>query len=121
MFLFRDVIDKQIVDCHDDKAGKVDDILLELCPGERPAVRAIVTGHGAAAAVLPGPIAWFVRWMERAVLGLDGIKPITIDWEYVTKIDVTVHLDLDRRRDRLTETEESVWRRWIKPLPWSQR
>jgi hypothetical protein len=121
MFLFRDVMDKGLVDCHGHKAGKVDDILLELRPGEQPSVRAIMTGHGAAAPIFPSWMTRLTRWMEERVLGQTRIEPMVVGWEHVTKIDVVVHLDLDRATDRLTQTEHVLWQRWLSALPWAER
>lgn len=121
MLLFRDVMDKQLVDCHDDKMGRVDDLLLDLEPGKPPAVRAIITGHGAGRAVMPHFLGRAVTWLEKRLLGLAGVEPVEIGWEHVTRIDVAVHLDVDRKQVGGTETEHALWERWIKPLPRSQR
>jgi sporulation protein YlmC with PRC-barrel domain len=121
MFLFRDVMDKGLVDCHGHKAGKVDDIVLDLREGEPPAVRAIVTGRGAAAPIFPQWIMRLAGWIEGNLLGHATGDPVVVGWEHVTKIDVAVHLDLDRRTGRLTETEQAIWQRWIKSLPWAER
>lgn len=121
MFLFRDVMDKQLVDCHGDKAGKVDDLLLALEPGRLPVVRAVVSGRGASAAVFPRTFARLAARLEERLLGVGSIEPVTVCWSDVTRIDVVVRLDVDRRQAGLTRTEESIWRRWIRPLPWSER
>lgn len=121
MFLFRDVMDKGLVDAQGHKAGKVDDVLLELRPNRPPAVRSIVSGRGAARPIFP---AWMLRlagWVEDRAMGPGQNKPTTVGWEHVTKIDVVVHLDLDRDRDGLMETQEALWQRWIKRLPWAER
>lgn len=120
MFLFRDVMDKELVDCHDDKIGKVDDLLLELRPGNLPAVTAILTGHGASASLMPNFLRRITEWLEGRLLGLP-IEPFTIGWKHVTRIDVVVYLDLDREKDGLLDTETAIWNRWIKHLPWAQR
>lgn len=121
MFLFRHVMDKELVDRDGFKAGKVDDIVLELRPGELPAVRAIVTSHGALIPMLPSPIGRLVTWLERHMLGLGTFEPQEVAWEHVSAIDVVVHLDLKREEAGLIHTQETIWRRFIQPLPGGDR
>lgn len=120
MFVFRDVMDKELVDRDGYKAGKVDDLLLELEPGELPAVKAILTGHGTSASLMPAWLTRITEWIEEHLLDLP-IQPFTIGWDHVTSIDVVVHLDLDREKDGLLDTEHAIWNRWIKHLPWAER
>ncbi len=120
--LGRDVLDKEILDRDGFKGGKVDDLLLEWGPGERPAVRAIVTQHGALAALLGARVGSLAAWLRRGVLGFgDDVTPTTIDWKHVTKIDVTVHIDLEREQAGLLRAEQAIWERWIKYLPLARR
>ena len=120
--LGRDVLDKEILDRAGYKGGKVDDLLLELRDGERPVVRAIVTQHGALARVLGDRAErWAARW-RRAVLGFaDEVPPIAIGWERVTRIDVAVHIDMERDQAGLLRGERAIWERWICHIPWSRR
>lgn len=121
MFLFRDVADKQLVDCHGHKAGKVDDIMVELRPGRYPVVRAIVTGHGSARPIFPPWITRLAAWCERQILGIATDRPAMIEWKHVSHIDVAVHIDLDRTQAGLMDTERAIWERWIKHIPGAQR
>jgi sporulation protein YlmC with PRC-barrel domain len=120
MQLFGDVMDKEIVDCNGRKAGKVDDLLLDLREG-RPVVRAIITGHGSLAPLLGSKIAGLVGWFRERLLGESHSEPVRIGWEHVTHIDVVVHLDVDRHTAGLVETDKLVWERWISRLPFSER
>ena len=120
--LGREVLDKEMLDCSGSKAGKVDDLLLELRPGERPEVRAIITQHGALARLLGGPIEDVAARLRSAALGIgDDVTPITIGWEHVTRIDVIVHIDLERDQAELLRSERAIWERWISHLPWARR
>src|SRR5256885_3713284 len=122
MYLAREVLDKEILDCDGFKGGKVDDLLLELRDGEPPVVRAILTQHGALACHLGRPIAHLSDWLRRTVLGLGpDVRPVEIGWEHVTRIDVTVHIDLDREQAGLMRSEQAIWERWISRLPLAQR
>lgn len=120
MFLFRDVMDKELVDCDGHKIGKVDDLVLKLGTGELPAVQAILTGHGASTPLVPAFLGQATQWVEERLLNLP-IQPFTVGWEHVTYIDVVVHLDLDREKDGFLDTEGAIWNRWIKHLPWAER
>ena len=117
MFLFRHVMDKELVDREGFKAGKVDDIVLELRPGELPVVRGILTSHGALIPLLPRPVRRLVTWLEQHILGIDAIEPSEVAWEHVSSIDVAVHLDVEREEAGLMHTEQRIWRRLIRPLP----
>ena len=122
MHLVREVLDKEILDCDGFKGGKVDDLLLELRAGEPPVVRAILTQHGALAQVLGGRAARWSAWLRAQTLGLSAdMAPITIGWEHVTRIDVTVHIDLSRTDADLLRSERALWQRWISRLPLARR
>lgn len=122
MFLFRDVMDKQIVDRYGFKAGKVDDILLELSEGERPVVRGIITGYGSLTRLLGTPVERLVTWLGHHLLGLPGdVNPVILDWEKVMAIDIVVHVDIDREDAHLMESKDILWKRWVRRLPFSER
>src|SRR5690242_14721659 len=102
-------MDKEIVDRHGLKAGKVDDLLLDLSSGERPAVRAVITGHNSLARLLGPGVDRFVSWLACSVLGFPrDFKPVEIDWRHVTAIDVVVHMNVDREDDGLMDAETYI-------------
>jgi sporulation protein YlmC with PRC-barrel domain len=122
MHLIREVLDKEILDRDGFKGGKVDDVLLELRDGEPPVVRAILTQHGAVARVLGRRVARWGAWARTWALGFGAdVAPIEIGWEHVTRIDVTVHVDLDRHEGGLMRSEWALWQRWISRLPLAKR
>lgn len=121
MNLFREVMDKEIVDREGYKAGKVDDIVLELRPGKHPRVRAIVTGQGALAPLLGSTIARLTVWFQEQLLGRRHDQPSTIDWGHIRYIDVVVHIDLDRSQEAMIQTDQTIWQRWIKRIPFAER
>lgn len=122
MHLFKDVLDKGLVDKNGHKMGKVDDLVLELRDGQPPAVRSILSGRGALASYLWAPLRATASWLRKHVLGIDGDAPPTeVGWEHVTQIDVVIHLDLDREDSDLMSTENAIWKRWIAPLPRAER
>jgi sporulation protein YlmC with PRC-barrel domain len=120
--LGRDVLDKEILDRAGFKGGKVDDLLLAWRDDERPVVHAMINRNGASAALLGSRVGWLAGRFRRAVLGFgDEVTPIVIGWEHVTKIDVTVHIDLDREQIGLLQAERAIWERWISHLPGARR
>lgn len=122
MYLARDVLDKEILDHEGFKGGKVDDLLLELRADGPPVVRALVTQHGALARLLPAPFAQLARWLSRTILGFaPDVAPVEIAWRHVTRIDVTVHIDLTRADAGLMRSERAVWERLISRLPLARR
>lgn len=122
MQLGREILDKEILDCAGFKGGKVDDVLLELRAGKRPVVRAIVTQHGALARLLGPTLAGLGALVRARLLALGPeVTPVEIGWEHVIRIDVAVHIDLDRKTTGLMRSEEAVWERWISHLPLARR
>jgi sporulation protein YlmC with PRC-barrel domain len=122
MLLMREVMDKEIVDRHGFKGGKVDDLYLEIRPGELPIVTAVVTGTGSLPPIFGDRLDRLVRWFRRMLLGdLHDPQPQVIPWDRVERIDVVVHIDVDRDDADMMHTEEAVWNRWIRRLPFAQR
>jgi hypothetical protein len=122
MDLGKHVVDKELLDCDGLRAGKVDDLLLEIeetgadTSVPAPVVKAIIAGPMALSIDLPRPVQWLTRLIYRA-LGLARPGPIAIAWEHVIAIDVVVHLDIHRARAGLTVLAEAVNRRFIGRLP----
>jgi len=122
VYLARDVLDKEILDRDGFKGGKVDDLLLELRADGPPVVRALVTQHGALARLLPGPLTRLAWGLRRTILGFaPDLAPVEIAWRHVTRIDVTVHIDLTRADAGLMRSERAVWERLISRLPLARR
>lgn len=122
MLLMREVVDKEIVDCHGFKAGKVDDLYLELRPGEPPIVSALVTGPGTLKPIFGRWMDRVVRWLRREMLGeIHDPQPQVLAWHHVDTIDVVVHVDIDRREADAMKTEDAVWNRWLRHLPFAER
>ncbi len=122
MHLAREVLDKEILDRDGFKGGKVDDLLLELREGEPPVVRSILTQHGALTCDMGRLLPRINAWVRRRLLALEpDTAPVTLGWERVTRIDVTVHIDQSRWDANLMRSEQAVWERWISRLPLARR
>lgn len=122
MDLGKHVLDKEIVDRAVRRAGRVDDVLLEIgepdAQGQlpEPEVIAIISGPLALSRNLSRPLRWLARRLYQ-LLGLADPRPATIPWRRVTAIDVVVHLDIDRDQEGLTALAAAVRRRYIGRLP----
>src|SRR4051794_28839451 len=122
MLLVKEVLDKEMVDRHGHKAGKVDDILIEIRQDGPPVVTALLTGPGSLHPVFGSWIESSVRWLRRLVLGVvQDPQPLVIPWAHVEKIDVVVQLSIDRDESRTMGTETAVWERWIRRIPFAER
>ncbi len=124
--LGKHIEDKEILDRNDRRAGKVDDLLLELPELQdsddaddslaRPEVVAIITGPLALARNLPAPLFALAKAVHR-LFGIHNPEPVEIPWDRVSAIDVVVHVDVDREKLGLTELAEAVDRRIIGRIP----
>jgi hypothetical protein len=119
MTLGERVVDRELIDRHDRRAGKVDDLVFEL-PDDpaagAPRLVALVTGPGALSRSMPGWAAWLVRLGYR-LIGLADPRPVEIDWRRIAEIGVVLRLDLDRREAGLQAAADAARRRWIERLP----
>lgn len=124
MELGKHVLDKGLL-CKDGlRGGKVDDLVLDL--GEPradgtlplPEVVAIITGPLALSQTLSRPLRWLAR-QGYHLLGLADPRPVELPWQVVSRIDVVVHLDVDRDAAGLLALHHAVVRRYIARLPGS--
>ena len=122
MFLARQVLDVELVDREGNKVGKVDDLVLELQDDSCPVVRTIRWGRGTMASRLGFPLGPVGRWVRETVLGPTADDPPhEMAWNRVKQIDVAVHLECDRKKDDLLVTQDAIWNRWLKRMPWAER
>lgn len=116
------VLDKDVIDERGRRAGKVDDILLEIDPPSAggtippPELVALISGPFALSENLPRWMGKIVRWLYHLV-GLDNPHPVRIPWNDIIAIDVVVHVKIDREQWRLVSLQEAVARRFIRHLP----
>jgi hypothetical protein len=92
--LSHDVIDSQLVDRHQKKIGRVDQLLLEVEDGHPPRVATIVIGGGARAERIGG---WFaaLRRGLRALTGRREERESRIAFGAVRRIADTIEVDVD--------------------------
>ncbi|HZB95151.1 MAG TPA: hypothetical protein VE268_04245 [Herpetosiphonaceae bacterium] len=121
MDLGKHVVDKELLDKEGWRAGKVDDLVIEIPDPSRdgsslPEVVAIMTGPLALSRNLPRPVYWLARHLYR-LLGLADPRPVEIPWTKITEIDVVVHVDIQRDEVGLTAFANAVYWRFIARLP----
>jgi hypothetical protein len=92
--LYHDVIDAQLVDRHQEKIGRVDELLIELEPGKPPRVATIVIG-GAARARRVGRWMIACRRAAHALLGRRAEHESRVPFEAVRCIADTIELDVE--------------------------
>jgi len=96
MDLVRDVLDKQIVDRHSDRMGKVDGVVIRLEAGRAPRVVALDVGPVTLARRLSERFAaWLGRRLERLLGAHAGKGSTRLEVGLVRAIDVEVQLDVD--------------------------
>ncbi|PMS29797.1 hypothetical protein C0Z16_17635 [Paraburkholderia rhynchosiae] len=108
MDLVRDVLDKQLVDRHGAKMGRVDGIVAELRPGRPPEVIAIETGSVTMARRIGERAA---RWVARLAARIGGARyaePYRIPWSRVRSIKIDIQVDVD-----VLDTPLGRWQRWL--------
>jgi len=122
MDLGKHVLDKELVDRELRRAGRVDDLVIEVAelgPDGSippPEVTAIVCGPMALCPNLSPPFRRLAHLLYRG-LGLSDPRPVEIPWSAVSAIDVVVHVDIDREQWGTTALATAVRRRYIGRLP----
>lgn len=96
--LVRQVLDRQVVDANHNHCGIVDDIEIE--PGEKPIVTALMIGNGAASDRLPE----LARYISRNFFGKGLIRVPWIEVESITE-----EIKLRRSADELDLDERHGW------------
>jgi hypothetical protein len=108
MLLVHDVLDKQLLDRHREKMGRVDGIVLELSDGSPPRVTAIEVGGAVLARRLHPTLG---RWAE--ALGRtwgNRQRPVTrIPWSVVHRNGNVVEADVDA-----LATPALAWELWLR-------
>jgi hypothetical protein len=107
VLLVRDVLDKQVLDRHQCKVGKVDGITLQVRANRPPRVIAIESDM---------PALWRRVW-QRAGDGVERLQQwlapdlagaTRIRFEHVVRTGIDVHVDIDAKA-----TNAFVWEKWL--------
>jgi Mn2+/Fe2+ NRAMP family transporter len=111
MDIVRDVLDKQVVDRHSVRMGRVDGIVAELRPGRPPEVIAIEIGSVAIARRVGERTA---RWVARLAAKIGGARhaePYRIAWSRIRLMEVDIEVDIDID---INDTPLDDWQRWLR-------
>jgi sporulation protein YlmC with PRC-barrel domain len=107
MDLVRDLLDKQVLDRHGRKMGKVDGIVLELRADGPPRVAFIEIGLVVLLRRLLGALGDVAGVIERRLGVRDG-EPVLVPASKVTAAGIDVRLDLEA-----SDTEALAWEQWL--------
>jgi len=116
--LFRDILDKQVLDAHKTKCGKVDGLIMRLgSKGTRPRITHIEMGSITLARRL-GPRAerWIKAWHERFG-SRRSITPYRVEWRKVMDVGVDIELAIDARETPYGRSRDWLRRHVLKYLP----
>ncbi len=103
MDLVRDVLDKPLIDVNGQPAGRVDAIIAEWRPGDRPRVTYLEVSGTALAYRLHRRLG---RWVAR--VGSGRMQGWRIPWSDVNAVDTAISLRVDARN-----TPALAWERWL--------
>lgn len=114
-------MDHAILDVRGRRAGRVDDLELEVLPhASAPpdiVLRSILSGPLPRPATRPLYAA--ARFFYR-ICGVLDARPARVEWRHVDAVDALVHLDVDRIEAGLRVVDESVLR-FVAKIPGSGR
>ena len=111
MDLVRDLLDKQLIDRHGRRAGKVDGVVLDVRLGRPPRVAALEVGVATLARrVHPRLERWLAQVSGRR-------RPYRIPWARVRKVGLEVRVDLDATRTPIYALEHWLRRHVIGRIP----
>jgi hypothetical protein len=111
MRLTADILDQQIIDCCQRKAGKVDGIAIEVFDGAPPRVAYIDIGTDVLARRLSKRLERFVRKLHA--------KSFRAPWSVVLKVDISVTLNVDAANSPLYDVEKWLREHIIAKIPGS--
>ena len=94
MNLVRDVLDQQIIDCKQQKTGKVDGIALEIRDDDAPRVAYLDIGTDVRLRRISRRVEPLWQRIRRRVIGHD-LQPYRLPWHTVEAIEVSVNLNAE--------------------------
>ncbi len=106
--VIRDILDKQLVDRHQRRMGKVDGLVLEWREDQPPRLAYIEVGAMTLGRRLHPRLERWAAAIERR-LGVGKGEPYRIPFAKVRSIGLNIGVDLDVR-----ETPVLAWQRWVR-------
>jgi hypothetical protein len=112
-----ELMDQGLIDCHGDRCGRVDDIVVEDVLDRPPRVIALLAGNGAKSRHLWGPIHRLSLWLH-AVLGVPRpVQPVVVPWRLVDRVATDVMLKVAGDEAGLNCLNRVVGERFIGRIP----
>ena len=108
MHVFRDLLDKQLLDMNGIKIGKIDGIVMTAAPGGQPRLASIELGSVTLARRLGPRAARLVARIAEAISGKRYV-PFRIPWNKITDIGVDVEVAVE-----LQSTPLNAWRQRLR-------
>jgi sporulation protein YlmC with PRC-barrel domain len=108
MDIFRDLLDKQIVDSKGNRLGKVDGIIMTVPARAKPRLYALETGSSVLARRLGPRAGKLVDRFERWVAGKKPV-PFRIPWAEVKNVGKEIDVETELESTRL-----HAWQEWLR-------
>jgi hypothetical protein len=109
------VLDKAVVDRDGHEMGRADGIVLALQDGQPPRLDAILIGPIALGCRVHAGVGRIMRALDQR-LGLDGRRPVRVDFRDLTSIERTIKVRL-AIGDTAADAVEQRLRGWLLKLP----
>lgn len=110
--MIRDVLDQQLIDRNECKAGKVDGITLELREGQAPRVAHIDNGMDVRARRISSHLERLINRLRRPAL-----PPFHIPWNKVVHMDINMRVDADVTKYSAFQIEQWLREHIIEKIP----
>ncbi|MGE5101727.1 MAG: hypothetical protein ACM3SX_17225 [Deltaproteobacteria bacterium] len=116
MHLVADVLDEQLLDVHDKRAGRIDGIILEIRDGAPPRVAYVEVSPITLLARFSRRLARrYARWDER--LGKDRGVPFRIPWSRLDRSGEAWRLDMDAESTPIFALEDWLREKIVDHIP----
>lgn len=119
--LVRDVLDKQIVDPDDCKAGKVDGIILQVRANRPPRVIAMEISQAAAWRRVHHSLGRLGDWLRGKFGPGHAERPPRVLFEHFVRGGIDVHIDIPAKRTKALAWEDWLEERVIARIPGGRR
>jgi hypothetical protein len=117
MNLYRDILDKQILDRKKMQCGKVDGLIMTVRPRAQPQITHIELGSVTLARRVGQGPARFVARFARVSRGKQRQVPYRVEWNKVKDIGVDVEMDIDGNTTPYGRIREWLVHHVLKYLP----
>ncbi|MBA2627878.1 MAG: hypothetical protein H0U85_07680 [Gemmatimonadales bacterium] len=119
MRLVRDVLDKQLLDWHNEKLGKVDGIVLQVSGDQPPRVVYLEAGATTLGRRLGRRVGGWVAALARR-WGGEHPHAYRIPWTRVRRIEIDIRIDLEAEATRVYALEDWLRVHVVERLPFGK-